>query len=79
MSFLPLSMLGENSAGDILRYFFLIFPMGQTLTFHANDLLHEMSMSIFWEKMKNINLSSAELCSVVKVNTATILDITRIL
>ena len=49
-----LSLLGNISADDSLKYFFLVFPENK-LTFHINGLLdnlHEMSKPIFCKNKK---------------------------
>ena len=52
----------KTSADDILKYFFLVFPRKQDLTFCANCQI------LFSGKNNNINLSSAEIAHrVVKV------------
>ena len=69
LSTLRVSTLGKFSADDILKYFFLIFPRKQDLTFHANCLLKCQILFSGKNKKNIINLSSAENAQrVVKVS-----------
>ena len=48
--FLMLSILGKNFSRQHFEVFFFLFFRKQTLAFHANDNLHELSKPVFWEK-----------------------------
>ena len=55
-------MQGKNfSRRHFEIFFFLFFSLRMISRFVHGDNLYEMSNPIFWEKIRNINLSSAEI------------------